>query len=94
MQEKLSRRIRAGKLSGLMNDPDSITNYFIDNFFCFFPNKIVVVIHKADNGIGGFFDTLNQVWIEINRRIIQPGQFDHSGRTKRNEERFGFFRPH
>lgn len=72
-------RCRACKLSGLVNNPDSIGNYLINNFFGFFPNQKMVVIHKTHYGIGSFFDTLNQIWIEINGGIIQPGQFDHSG---------------
>ena len=81
-RKKLFWCIRACKLSGLVDNPDSIANYLINDFFCFFPNKIVVVIHEADNGIRGFFDTLNQIWIEIKCGIIQPGQFDHSSRKK------------
>ena len=72
-----------------MDNSDSIANYLINNFFCFFPNKEMVVIHKADYGIGGFFDTLNQIWIEINCRIIQPGQFDHSSCKKRTHTVLG-----
>lgn len=71
--KKLCWRVRACELSGLVDNSDSIANYLINNFFCFFPNKKVVVIHKADNRIGSFLDTLNQIWIKINCGIIQPG---------------------
>ncbi|OGR19082.1 MAG: hypothetical protein A2X81_16905 [Desulfobacterales bacterium GWB2_56_26] len=57
----------------------AVIYYFFHYFGCFFENQIIIAVNKAYSRIGGFFDSFNQIGIEIYHRPVETGELNHKG---------------